>query len=249
LILTHNAPHYVEETLVSLNTVTNKNDLSQCEIIVLDNASEQPTKDLLLDLKAKGFIHKLQFSDVNTFFSRGNNIASKLADSNTKYYILLNSDIKILNENWLNNLYQEKEKGKFAGISYGFCPYPDRCDGFCFMIDKELYDKYRLPEEFEWMWSLTKMEAQMLRDGHNLCAYKFYDNYLIHRGGGSGKDYRFAKSPDVSHDEILSWFYNSNAGVTVKNNYLGFSLRYFYREIKKKFTGYLNRYFRFLKHK
>ncbi|POE02267.1 glycosyltransferase family 2 protein [Pectobacterium odoriferum] len=52
-ILTHNAPIYVEETISSLNKITRKEDLEHVEIVVLDNASEQETVNLLHSLKEK----------------------------------------------------------------------------------------------------------------------------------------------------------------------------------------------------
>ena len=40
IIITHNAPSYVDETLSTLHYLTAKNDLEKCEIIVVDNASD-----------------------------------------------------------------------------------------------------------------------------------------------------------------------------------------------------------------
>jgi len=230
LILTHNAPYYVEETINTLNEITDKNDLSKLEIIVLDNASSIETKNLLLKLKSKGYIHKLKFSDENTFFSKGNNLATKLAIDESKYYLLLNSDVSIKNKDWIKYLIKNKKKTNSVGISFGYASNPDRCDGYCFLIERELYDKYKLDEEYQWWWALTKFEANILKEGSNLCAIKFHDKYLHHYGGGSGKDFLKAQIGNTSKETILSWFNESKGHVFIKNLYWGYS---FNRIIKK----------------
>jgi glycosyltransferase involved in cell wall biosynthesis len=206
LILTHNAPDYVEETIVTLNEITQKEDRESMEIIVLDNASEDLTKEILLKLKEKNYIDKLHFSNVNTLFAKGNNLASELASKSSKYYLLLNSDIKINHPQWLQNLLKLKEKEKCNAISYGVCFEPVRCDGYCFLIERELYDFYRLDESFEWFWSITKIQAQLLRDGYSLVGIKNHNKYLYHYGGKSGFDFLGAKGMDIQQKEVLSWY-------------------------------------------
>lgn len=228
LMLTHNAPDYVKETIETLNTVTRKEDLDRCELIVWDNASEEPTIKVLEELRAKGFIDKLHLSKENLLFAGGNNAASKLADNNCKYYLLLNSDIKIKDKNWLKYLIDAKVNGNYAGVSYGFCKNPNRCDGYCLLLDRALYDKYQLDENFQWWWGVTKLQAQILKEGHNLLAYSRHNHLIYHYGGKSGGDFKTAKGMDTNIENVIHWFNNSKGKVQNKNAiYLWNPLKYF----------------------
>lgn len=218
LILTYNAPKYVEETIVSLNTITNKEDLDLCEIIVVDNNSEPETKELLKKLEKKGYINKLFFSPVNTLFAKGNNIAASLSAENSDYYLLLNSDICIKNKNWLSQLVKAKKKGNYKAVSYGYCDSsPIRLDGYCFLIDKPIYDKYKLDEEYEWWWSVTKIQAEILKNEGNLLGFKNHNRFLIHYGGKSGNAFKNAKGMDVDRQKVLKWFDDNDNSIKIKS--------------------------------
>lgn len=222
LILTHNAPKYVEETLATLNEVTPKETRDRLEIIVWDNASEPSTTELIKKLRDKGYIDKLSLSDKNLLFAGGNNRAAELASSETKYYLLLNSDIRINDPQWIDILLNAKNAGNYAAASYGACKNPNRADGYCLLVDKELYDQYKLDEQFQWWWSVTKLQAQILQHGSNILAFKNHDKILLHYGGKSGHDFVNAKGMDADASEILSWFQNSIGKVYINN---AFSLR------------------------
>ena len=210
LILTYNAPSYVKETLDTLHNVTNPEDLKRCEIVVWDNNSEKETQDLLKDYLKKGYIDKLKLSDRNLLFAGGNNEASKLVNSDAKYYLLLNSDIKIKDPDWLRYLLQIKKDGNFGGISYGFCKTPDRCDGYCFLIDKTLYDKYMLDTSFQWWWGVTKLQSQIVKEGINLLGLTHHNHILYHYGGKSGDAFKTAKGLNTKREYILKWFKSSS---------------------------------------
>lgn len=209
LILTHNAPKYVEETLVTLNEITPEKVREKLEVIVWDNASESSTIELLKVLRDRGYIDKLRFSEKNLLFAGGNNKAAELASPETKYYLLLNSDIKINDPQWVDILQNAKKAGNYAAVSYGACKKPDRADGYCLLIDRELYDQYKLDEQFQWWWSVTKLQAQILQHGGNILAFKNHDKILLHYGGKSGHDFVNAKGMDADATEIISWFKNS----------------------------------------
>jgi hypothetical protein len=231
LILTHNAPRYVAETFETLYRVTDSDVLKHIETIVVDNASEKETKDLLIALKEKGFIDKLFFSDRNTLFAEGNIIASRLADKKSKYYLLLNSDISIKNKNWLNYLLSFVEHGQYSGVSFGFVSSGkktinginfkniNRPDGYCFLIDRKLFDKYQIDyEHYEWCWGLTKFYAQVLSDGKNLLAISHHNKMIVHYGGKSGRDWINAKGMDINIDEVYAWF-DKNKGKVIHKIY------------------------------
>lgn len=118
LMLTHNAPKYVWESIVSLKENT-KN--VEYELIVLDNHSKFITRMLLKNLKSKkGLIDKLIMSDKNLLFAKGNNVAFESA-SNSDYILLLNSDVRINSKDWLDTLLKIHPRGgDFSLWSCGF---------------------------------------------------------------------------------------------------------------------------------
>ncbi len=216
IILTYNAPKYVRETIETLNNVTRPAVLDRCEIIIWDNNSNDETKELLISLKEQGYIDKLHFSEENLLFAGGNNEATKLADSSSKYYLLLNSDIRVVDSQWLSFLLKAVENGKYSGASYGFCKRPNRCDGYCFLVKRELYDKFQLDTAFQWWWGITKMQAQILHDGHSLLAYRCHNHLLMHYGGKSGDAYKNAKGMDIDIRDVVQWFQYSKGRIVSK---------------------------------
>ncbi|MDE6717330.1 MAG: glycosyltransferase [Muribaculaceae bacterium] len=206
LILTYNAPQYVKETLETLHNVTDPEDLKRCEIVVWDNNSEEETKRILKEYQQKGYIDKLRLSDENLLFAGGNNEASKLAGPDVKYYLLLNSDVRIKDPKWLKYLLDIKEDGNYGGISYGFCKNPDRCDGYCWLVDKPLFDRYLLDTAFQWWWGVTKLQSQMITEGINLLGLTHHDHILHHYGGKSGDAFKVAKGLHTKREEVIKWF-------------------------------------------
>lgn len=228
IILTYNAPKYVRETIETLNNVTDAQMLKRCEIIVWDNNSNEETKQLLINLKDQGKIQKLQFSKDNLLFAGGNNEASKLASPDSKFYLLLNSDVKIKDRNWLLYLLQNLERGKHAGISYGYCKNPDRCDGYCFLVDRKLYDKYKLDTAYQWWWGVTKLQAQILHEGYTLLAFRHHNHLIYHYGGKSGNAFQNAKGMDTEVDEVMQWFKSTKGKFKAQSALaLGNILKYF----------------------
>lgn len=235
LILTHNAPRYVDETLKTLNEVTSQDSLDDVEIIVVDNASDTETKSILERLKSVGYIDKLFYSPQNTFFAGGNNLAAKLASNSSKYYLLLNSDVKIKDKFWLKSLLKYKVSSeKYGAVSYGYCTNPSRADGYCFLIDKELYDKYQLDENYQWWWSMTKIQAEIMKEGYSILAIDNHDDIIYHYGGKSGKSFLAAKGMETQRDEILSWFDNSTGKVDVLSLSFKYALINYFKKIYKK---------------
>lgn len=237
LILTHNAPHYVEETINTLNEVTDPIDLNKIEIIVWDNGSDKETIDVLKKLHEKKYIHKIYYSKDNLFFAGGNNRCAELADKNTKYYLLLNSDVKIINKRWLSYLLYNIDNEQIAVVSYGICTNPNRVDGYCYMIKKELYDKYPLDEDFQWYWSITQQQSHLLKEGYDILGFYGHENQIIHWGGASCIDFTKIKNNYVDIKEILRWYEFDGAGsvyfkIAPENNLLIYRLKNILKRIK-----------------
>lgn len=210
IILTHNAPTYVETTINSLNEITEKDTFSKCEVIVWDNGSQEETIKVIKELHAKGYISKYKLSEENLLFAGGNNQCVKLASPSSEYYLLLNSDIKIINPDWLKNLLKAKTDGGYSIASYGVAHNPNRSDGFCYLIDRKLYDKYPLEERFQWFWGITKQQSDILALGGGILGFTDYEDVIIHYGGKSGQDFINAKGMDLDQLEIFNWFNGKN---------------------------------------
>lgn len=202
LILTHNAPKYVRLTIESLRRHTKNIDYEVC---VIDNASRRPTRLMVKWLYRRKLIDKAVFSSHNSLFAGGNNILSTIADKNADYYLLLNSDIEIKSDDWLSNLLKAHKKGVTA---YGVVEdEPYRVDGYCYLIDVDLYRQYPLDEKnFQWFWAITKQQAQVLSAGYNVQGYKEHEQYLHHFGGRSGGDFRGAEGMNTSAEVSKKWF-------------------------------------------
>jgi GT2 family glycosyltransferase len=203
IMLVHNAPQYVK---ISIESLVKKTRNKNYELIVIDNASNIKTQKLLFYYKSKGYITKLFYSNKNLLYARGNNIGSELCSSSSRYILLLNSDIEILDGTWLDKLISALWNGEGAA-SLGVCLKPPlRADGFCFLIQKDIYMQFKLDENFEWWWSLTKLQAQMLENNYPVVAVKDYHTLIRHFKGASGNAWKNAKGMDISRDTVLSWF-------------------------------------------
>lgn len=201
IMLSYNAKLYTKHSLKTLK-ITEGVDY---EVIVLDNNSKNDTKRMLKDMKEKGYIDKLIFEKENTLFAKGNNTASLACDEKSDYILLLNSDVEIRDKDWLKLLLENHKRG---AIAFGLCegnPYT-RADGYCFLIDKDLYLEYKLDENFEWWWSVTKLQAQLLKDEYNVSAVRDHDHLLYHYGGASGKSWRNSKGMNIEGKQVKEWF-------------------------------------------
>lgn len=200
LMLTHNAPEYVE---ISVRTVAQHTRGVPYELVVLDNASEAETRDLVVRLKEEGLIHKLRLLDRNSLFAEGNNLAAAEAAPQATHYLLLNSDIEVKSDDWLRHLLDIHQRGITA---YGVAPDPDRVDGYCLLMDADLYQRFKLDEGHQWWWAVTKMQAMVLNAGFPVRGYAEHARYLHHFGGKSGSGFKNAKGMNVSREEVLGWF-------------------------------------------
>lgn len=201
-MLTHNAPEYVE---IAVRSIAARTKNINYELIVVDNHSGWATRHLLRKLKKQNIIDKIKWNKNNLLFAKGNNAGSHMAADDATHYLLINSDVEIRNDNWLTNLTGICPKG---GISaYGVVMNePVRADGYCMLVDSALYKKYELDENYEWFWSITKLQAQALAEGKSVVAVKEHDDMIYHFGGKSGKGFRHAKGMDENHDVICNWF-------------------------------------------
>lgn len=200
-ILVHNAPEYVRLTIRSL---VQKTAQPAYEIVVVDNGSETATRDLLHALHSAGHVQRIEVLNRNSLFAEGNNIAAALAPGDATHFLLLNSDVEVRHPDWLSNLLRGHRKG-ISGYGVVEKPWP-RADGWCLLIDSDLYTKYRLDESYQWWWSITKLQAQLLKDGYAVRAYRNHEKYVHHFGGKSGNGYVGARGMELKQEEAAGWF-------------------------------------------
>jgi glycosyltransferase involved in cell wall biosynthesis len=212
LMLTHNARKYVKKSIESVYKNTRGIDY---ELIVLDNASRLPVKLLLQRLKKQGKIDKLILNKENSLFAKGNNIASNYIAEDSDYILLLNSDIEIKEESWLAKLAEICPQGGISSYGAVDCE-PVRADGYCMLIDKNSYRRHRLDEAFAWFWSVTKLQAALLREGKRIIAIKNHEEMIHHFGGKSGKAYKNAQGMQTELSEVIKWFHNKR--ITIVNS-------------------------------
>ena len=212
LILTHNAPDYVDLTIRSVAKMTNN---VECELVVLDNASEPPTRTLLHQLADKGLIGKLRLLDHNALFSAGNNLAARMAAAHSTHFLLLNSDVEVRDPGWLSRLLAIHRPGI---TTYGLTLKPARVDGWCALIDADLYRRYPLDEAHQWWWSIAKQQAQLLRDGFSVQGYREHEHYIHHFGGKSGNAFHGAQGMQLPDGEMAGWFGGREAAILDPNS-------------------------------
>lgn len=203
LMLTYNAPKYIYESINTVKTMTVDVDY---ELIVVDNCSKFRTRYLLKKLYKQKYIDKLFLNKENSLFAKGNNIASSFCSEDSDYILLLNSDVSIKNNKWLRNLLDIHPKN--GGISaYGLVTdEPVRADGYCLLIDRVLFDKYKLDPTYAWFWGVTKLESKILQEKKSIRVVQNHENMIHHYGGKSGNAFKNAPGMNTDIEEIKRWF-------------------------------------------
>lgn len=199
LMLVHNAPRYTELAIRSVKRATPEPH----ELVVLDNASDHATKELLRSLHNEHLIDVLIELDYNSLFAEGNNRAAVRASPRASHFLLLNSDVEIRSSHWVENLLLAHRRGITA---YGVATDPLRVDGYCLLIDADLYRAHPLDESHQWFWAVTKTQAALLREGFAVQGFAQHEQYLHHYGGKSGSAFADARGMDVSREEVARWF-------------------------------------------
>lgn len=203
IVLAYNALEYVKLCINSLSSTTGVD----YNVIVVDNASDKDTKKFLHQAKLCNKIDVLCNLESNRLFSKGNNVGVKISPEESDYILLLNSDVEILDPLWLKKLIDRHKKGI---TTYGACvgsKFPNRGDGYCFLIDRKLYEKHWLDESFPWFWSITKLQGEVLSEGYSVQAIRKHKNIIKHYGGSSGDAYKKCKNSTVIDlQKVKSWF-------------------------------------------
>jgi glycosyltransferase involved in cell wall biosynthesis len=204
VMLCHNAPEYCRQAITSIKSRTSEPH----SLIVVDNASDTPTRRLLQDLFAQKAIDRLLFSRDNLFFAAGNNLAVRCCPAQATHVLLVNSDVEVRADCWLRALMSVHEPGITGlGVANGVF---SRAEGYCLLVDRFLYERFWLDESMPWWWSVTKLQSEVLKANYSVKAVKRHENLLHHFGGKSGPIQRYLSEGEsgfrTSLREVKQWF-------------------------------------------
>lgn len=207
VIVNYNNPEVISTCLSTLQQTRGVS----FEVVVVDNASTPDVVDLLVDMKSKQMIDSLVLSPINNYFSEGNNIGVRSSNPESKYILMLNSDVAIIHPDWLTKLVgwmegttpykpsvwgfqpSEPRPGPRDAVSYGWShdvnvvPGNARPEGWCFMIRREFWQD--MSPDFPWHYGFEEMVGKVARAGARIGVLFNYAPYVIHREGGSGKSH------------------------------------------------------------
>lgn len=202
VMLTYNAPLYVKHSIMSVKKHTVG---VEYELIVCDNHSGAKTKRMLEKLYKDGWIDKLFFFDKNYYFVAGNNRAMQYVAEDSAYILLLNSDIEIRNNEWLKKILDVHKRGITA---CQVCDEKDkRPDGWCLLVDKDIYMKNKLDEEhFTWFFSIADFGSRIMKLGYSVQSIRNYRQFIIHFGGASEINNDVAKAAIGCKAEVGNWY-------------------------------------------
>lgn len=206
IILNYNNVPVIEKCLTTLAMTEGV----EYEVVVVDNGS--PDRDVLPRLREfrdKGLISTLVESRVNNYFSEGNNLGVRHSNPESKYILLLNSDVAFLRGDWLTKLIAWMEgtieyrpaiwdfkptkpsPGPRDIVSAGWShdanvvPGRARPEGFCLLIRRSVWQD--MSPDFPWHYGIDEMIGKVVRAGAKCGVLFNYAPYFVHREGGSGK--------------------------------------------------------------
>ena len=119
--------------------------------------------------------------------------------------LLLNSDVEVKHPAWLRLLLAAHRRG---ATGYGVIEDAAgvRADGYCLLVDRDLYDRYQLDERYAWWWCSSKLQAELLHAGWAVRAIRHHDEFLIHHWAKSGKDFLGAPGMETDPATVRGWF-------------------------------------------
>jgi glycosyltransferase involved in cell wall biosynthesis len=201
VVATHDAARYFR---MLVRTLERTREVPY-ELVVVDNGSSLKTRLYLMWLVRRGHVQRLCLLDGNRFFAEANNIGVEAASRSARYVLLLNSDIVIRDGRWLRDLLAIHERGASA-LGYQPLGAWPRADGYCFLIDRDLYRRYRLDETYQWWWCISKLQAELLRDGFRVVAVEDHEDVVHHIGAASGGSWLDASGLEVDESTLRDWF-------------------------------------------
>lgn len=206
IIPTYNAASFVSKCIKSIRKKTKK---VKYKIIVVDNASDEETKKILQKFLKSLKIDVLCYLDENRFWAEANNIGASVCPKSCNKFLLLNSDVKILDSLWLYKLLNIHKPGiTCCGVvpKADHLGLPERGDGYCALVDREIYEKYLLDEKFPWWFGITKLQSQILKEDMSVQVVIDHNNIIEHYGGASVDKELPKYFLNIDPSESKNWF-------------------------------------------
>jgi len=114
VIITHNRMQFAAMTIWAIINYTDY----PYRLIVVDNNSGDGTKDWLVDMKKRGFIHELILNDTNKGIAEAKNQGLEKVNWECGYCLLTDSDIVVplLKPCWLHQMFETMKKNPQIGM-------------------------------------------------------------------------------------------------------------------------------------
>lgn len=222
VILTYLHPELADVCLTTLDITAGV----EYEVVVVDNGSGL---DNILRLRAHrddGRITTLVEERVNHYFSAGNNLGFRHTNPESKYILLLNSDVAFRRSDWLSKFvgwmegttefwpdlwctHPPEKRGPLDICSIGWSHQADilpghaRPEGWCYMVRREWWRD--LDEDYPMGGGLEHTTAQTIGEGARCGVLFNYSTYLVHKEQGSSEPGaeipNYAQAPAVG-----AWF-------------------------------------------
>lgn len=179
IVVHHNRPEFLNICLQSIHVMSS---LSNHEVIVVDNASDQESQDYLDVLEKVGI--KIIRNEKNELWSKAANQGVKAADPNSRYFIFMHTDVVVLDPSWIDVLVNMSE-GNNAGIvgvemqSYWLNKQQvDFVQEYCMLVTRKCWeDCGPWPEELPLVGMSFVMTLRAQMKGHRPIAI---GNNLVH---------------------------------------------------------------------
>jgi GT2 family glycosyltransferase len=213
-----------EITNICLRTLQITEDVDY-EVVVVDNGSDTETVEALHRHRDAGRITTLIEESNNWLFSEGNNIGVRNTDPESKYILLLNSDVAFMRPDWLTkqlawmegtikyepsvwNLYPaQPDPGPRDIVSIGWSHDANvegraRPEGWCCLYRREVWQD--MSQDFLWLYGLDEQITLAARAGAKVGVLSQYSTYLIHLEGGSSNGPK--AFPDTREPDLTGWY-------------------------------------------
>jgi GT2 family glycosyltransferase len=158
-------------------------------VVVVDNASGEETRDLL---RSHAGI-RLILNDENRLWAAGCNQGIEAADPRSRYVLLLNSDVALTRDDWLEVLLAVMESHPRAGIAgprhhrREVSPLWGWISGACRLIRRRVLAEVGGLNAERWPWSGASMELCVAAFARGWLYRRVHraDAFVVHQGEGS----------------------------------------------------------------
>ncbi len=183
--VTWNAPEWVRRLYDSVESHTRE----PYELIVVDNASEAPTRALNRERAAAGKVRLLENAE-NLLWAKACNQGLEAASRASRWICLLNPDCEVLSDDWVRRLasvLEQDPRVAVTGIALNWKrigPVFGCVDGSCFFMRREALDQIGLldAERYPWNGGPYDWCARAFANGWTYRRCKNDPPFLVHHG-------------------------------------------------------------------